>query len=71
MGRLLHSSKFWLLVLDTVITVALFFIGKYATPELAEDINFLIASLQPIFIALIAAIAGEDMAAKRAGNFSH
>ena len=68
MNRLIHSSKFWLLVLDTVITIVLFFVGKYATPALAEDINFLIASLQPVFIALIASIAGEDIALKRSGG---
>jgi hypothetical protein len=67
MSRLLHSSKFWILVLDTLVMITLFFVGKYAAPELAEDINFLIASLQPIFIMLIAGITGEDMAAKRAG----
>jgi len=68
---LLRSRKFLVLCLDTVISTALFFVGKYATPELAEDVNFLIASLQPVAVAIIASIALEDAAAKRSGTFDH
>jgi hypothetical protein len=67
---LLKSRKFWLLILDTLISSALFFVGKYADPDLADDVKFLIASLQPVFIAIIGGIAIEDAAAKRSGaNF--
>jgi hypothetical protein len=65
MKRLLNSSKFWALILDTVISSVLFFVGKYAVPELAEDIKFVIMALQPVFLVLIAAIAAEDVAVKR------
>lgn len=60
MQRLIHSSKFWLLVLDVMISLVLFFTGKYASPTLAEDINFVIGAIQPVFVAIIAGIAYED-----------
>ena len=68
MHGLLQSRKFWLLILDTVISVGLFFVGKYVDPVPAEDIYVLIGALQPVFVAIIAAIAYEDAAAKRANG---
>ena len=68
---LLRSRKFLLLCLDTVLSMALFFVGKYATPELAEDVKFVIAAYQPVFVAIIVAISVEDAAAKRAGTFGY
>ena len=68
---LLRSRKFLLLVLDTAISLVLYFVGKYAAPELAEDVKFVIAAYQPVFVAIIIAISVEDAAAKRAGTFNH
>lgn len=62
---LLRSRKFWLLVLDTVISMVLFFVGKYASADLFDDVKFLIAALQPLFVVIIAAIAYEDGQLKR------
>lgn len=64
---LFRSRKFWLLILDTVISLALYFTGKYLAPAVANDINFLIGAIQPVFVAVIAGIFVEDAAAKRAG----
>lgn len=58
-SALLHSRKFWLLILDTVISLTLYFVTKY-TPEAAEDVKFLILALQPIFVTIILAIAWND-----------
>ena len=66
---LLRSRKFWLLVLDTFVSFATFFVVKYAVPSLADDILFVIAGLQPVFVTIILAIAYEDGQAKKAGNF--
>ena len=63
MQRLLKSSKFWLLVLDTVVSLILFFVGKYAQMA-AEDIAILIGTLQPVFVFVIGGIAYEDAADK-------
>jgi len=65
--RLFKDSKFWLLVLDTIISLTLYFTAKYLAPELADDVKFLIAALQPVFVAIILAILGEDAAMLRAG----
>lgn len=70
MNGLLQSRKFWLLVLDTTISLVMYFVGKYATPALAEDIKIVIVALQPVFVAVIASIAYEDAAAKRANGGS-
>lgn len=56
---LLKSRKFWLLILDTVVSLLLFFVGKYV-PDAMDDIKFLIISLQPVFVVIIGAIAYED-----------
>jgi hypothetical protein len=68
MKRLLSSSKFWLLVIDTVISLILFFVGKYA-PMSLEDVKFIITAIQPVFAIVILAIAGEDIAAKANDTF--
>ena len=59
---LVHSRKFWLLILDTIIAVTLYFAGKYAAPTMFEDARFLIAILQPVFITVILSITLEDRA---------
>lgn len=63
---LLKSRKFLLLVLDTIMSLVLFFVGKYL-PMAAEDVNFAIGALQPVFIAIIIGIAVEDAAEKSTG----
>ena len=64
---LLRSRKFWLLVLDTIVSLVLFFVGRYAGGVL-EDVNFVILAIQPVVIAVILGIAWEDSAAKRNGQ---
>jgi hypothetical protein len=67
MSNLLRDAKFWTAVLDTVISIALFFTGKYLAPEVAEDVKFLVAALQPIFLALIAALFAFEREQLRVG----
>lgn len=56
---LLKSRKFLLLTLDTVVSLLLYFVGKYF--QVAEaDLKFLVAALQPVFVVIIGAIAYED-----------
>lgn len=59
--KLLGSRKFWLLILDTVISTALWVAASYI-PGAEEAVKFVIGALQPIFIMLIMAIAWEDTA---------
>jgi len=67
-GRLIQSRKFLLALLDVVLQMILFFGTKYAAPTVFEDIQFLIVTLQPVFVAIIVAIAYEDAAFKRTGR---
>ena len=65
---LFNSRKFWVLMLDTVVSLIAYFVGKYAIPSVADDVLYFIAALQPVFLALIAGIAAEDSAAKLSGS---
>ena len=64
---LLQSRKVWLLILDTVVSVSSYFVGKYMGAD-GKDVIFLIAALQPIFMVAINAIAKEDVARLEAGT---
>jgi hypothetical protein len=61
------SRKFWLMILDLVISLVLFFGAKYLMPNTFDDVKFLVAAIQPVFAFLIASIAYEDGQAMRAG----
>ena len=68
---LLRSRKFWLLILDTVVSLLVYFITGLAAPDFAEYALFVIATIQPVFAVIIAAVAYEDGQAKKAGNFKY
>jgi hypothetical protein len=63
---LLQSRKFWLMVFDVVISLATYFIGKYLDPESVKDILFVIGSLQPVVLAVIASITVQNVAGIKA-----
>ncbi len=68
MSKLLKSRKFLLLLLDTVIAATAFAVSQFASPEVADKIMVVVALLQPVFVAIILAIAVEDSAALKAGS---
>lgn len=59
---LLRSRKFWLMLVDVLGSLILYFAVKYLNPSLAEDVKMVLAGLQPVIIALIGSIAFEDFA---------
>lgn len=59
---LLQSRRFWLMVIDLIISLVLYFTGKYATPQANDDIRFLIAAIQPVFLTIITAITVQSIA---------
>jgi len=61
---LLKSRKFWLLVLDTIVSILLF---AFAQDEM---VKFLVASIQPVFVFIILAIAYEDVGVAKATGMS-
>jgi uncharacterized membrane protein HdeD (DUF308 family) len=66
---LLQSRKFWLLVLDTVVSLAIYIVGSF-WPDQKETVITIIGIFQPVFIAVIVGIFVEDAAAKVNGNFT-
>lgn len=65
MQALIHSRKFWIMVIDLVVSLVLHYAGKMS-PALLGETQYLIAVLQPVFVAVIGGIAWEDAAAKSA-----
>ena len=62
MSMLLKSRKFWIMIVDVAISTATYFLAHYASPEVGENIIWLIGSWQPVIYAVIAGIATEDAA---------
>lgn len=56
------SRKFRIMVANTAVSSATFLITNYVDPSLNVPILFLIATWQPVIIALITGIATEDAA---------
>jgi hypothetical protein len=57
---LLHNRAFLMAVLDAVLSLVVFFVGKYA-PNAIEDVNFVILTMQPIFVTLVVAFTYSDV----------
>lgn len=66
--RLFRSRKFLILGADFVFSTVLYFVGKYAIPEVAADVEYLVIGLQVPVGMLIKAIADEDAAEKANGT---
>lgn len=56
---LLRSRKFWMTILDVVVSTTLYYASKYAGANL-DDIKFLIAAYQPVVALVIISLAVED-----------
>jgi len=55
------SRKFWLLILDIVISAAAFFGGRYLAAESQDILNWFIVTIQPVFIMLIGAYTYQNV----------
>ena len=55
------SRKFWLLVLDIVLSSAAFFGARYLDPDAQEIVKFAVLTLQPVFIMLIGAYTYQNV----------
>ena len=60
---LLKSRKFWIVVLDVVVSCALFFGAKYIAPAAFDDIKFVIGVLQAPVLLLITAYTVQNSVA--------
>ena len=55
------SRKFWLLILDIVLSSAAFIGARYLAPEAEEIVKFVVLTLQPVFIMLIGAYTYQNV----------
>ena len=62
MSSLLKSRKFLIMLADVIISSITYFLGRYISPDLGNDIIWLIGVWQPVVYAVIAGIATEDAA---------
>lgn len=60
-AKLARSRKFWLLILDTVVSIALHL-------WTGEDATFYVATMQPVFLLVILSVTHEDVTAIKAGT---
>ncbi len=60
-SSLLQSRKFWLMVVNVIVSLITYFVTKYVNPEAAKDVLFLIGALQPVVIAVIASITVQNI----------
>lgn len=60
MSNLIQSRRFWTAVIDMVVSVALYAVGRYSPADL-EFTKFLIAAIQPVVLVIIAAYTVEDV----------
>ena len=67
MKSLRHSRKFWLAVIDAVVTIAVLWAGVLVAPDQVELVVATILAIQAPFAVLINGIAKEDAAALQAG----
>lgn len=51
--KIFFDPKFYTLLIDTVVSLVLYFAGKYAAPGVFDDIKVVITALQPIFLAVV------------------
>ena len=58
---LLRSRKFWILLMDVVVSCALFFGAKYIAPGAFADIKFVIGILQAPVLFLITAYTVQNI----------
>ena len=65
---LLRSRKFWIAVLDAVVSSITVLATALLSPEQVDMVLLLVGIWQPVFVALIAGIAYEDGKAKAAGR---
>jgi len=66
---LLRSRKFWVLILDVLVSTIIFIASRYTSISVQTDVKFFIGALQPVFLFVISAIAYEDGATKRAAPY--
>jgi drug/metabolite transporter (DMT)-like permease len=67
MSNLWTSRRFWVVILDTVISIVSFVVAHYvADPNTTAMVTFLVGALQPVFVIVITAYTFDDVTALKA-----
>jgi hypothetical protein len=65
---ILKSRKFWIMVVDGIATLTVYFVTRYTAPALAEDVIKVLAIVQPIVITVVASITLQNVEAMKAAH---
>ena len=66
--KLTESRRFWVLIIDTFVSIAGFIVAHYVPdPNTADLVKFLVITLQPICLTIVAAYTVDDVQAFKAG----
>lgn len=60
-SSLLESRKFWIMIIDLVVSVITYFVTKYFSPEAGRDVLFLIGALQPVVLMVVGSITVQNV----------
>ena len=55
------SRKFWLLILDIVLSTSAFVAARYLGEDAQEIVKFAVVTMQPVFIMLIGAYTVQNI----------
>jgi len=58
------SREFWTIVLDLLVSAALYFGGRYLAPDAFDDLKWVIAAIQPVVLFLLGWFFSERLIAK-------
>lgn len=67
MGKLMKSRKFWIAMVDLVVSVVTYLAAKYLAPTAAEDVLTLLGIMQAPVVLVIVSMTVEDVQAMRMG----
>ena len=59
---LFQSRKFWIMVVDVFLSTIIYFVGQYVSPQIGENVLWLIGAWQPVIFAVVTGITAEDSA---------
>jgi hypothetical protein len=65
---ILKSRKFWIMAIDGIASLAVYFVTKYLAPAAAEDVIKVLAIVQPIVITVVASITVQNVQAMRVAS---
>lgn len=59
-SSLFKSRKFWIMIVDVTVSLATYFVTRYAAPDIAKDVLFIIGILQAPILAVIGSLAYQN-----------